>query len=75
MRTDLTVAVRADREANAAVIVFDPSVRGRELRTIVIEGNDGVLGTASFAPDGRLVEIELLAASSQLPHVMDRPER
>lgn len=64
---ELRVALQLDEVANAASIVFDSDARGRGLVTHPIENVAGdVVATITFAPDGRLVDLELLNAANQL---------
>lgn len=63
----LGITLRIDTDANAASLIFSPAEGGRGLQTYPVEDADGnVLTTVTFAPDGRLVELELLDASRQL---------
>jgi hypothetical protein len=58
--------VRWDREANAASIEFTETTEPR--RGMPVEDSDGnVVAVLRFAPDGELVELELLDAETQLP--------
>ena len=68
MMMSIKVSFRHDPDVNAAAITFDPSARGRHLRTYPIEDPDGtVLATVTFEPGGALVQIELLDAAKQIP--------
>jgi hypothetical protein len=68
VQVTIDVSLRHDAEANAAAITFDASARGRSLRTYAVASDDGtVLATVTFDSAGRLVQIELLDASRQIP--------
>lgn len=67
----LRVTLQLDDEANAASMVFDHEARGRDLVTHPVENRSGdVVATITFAPDGRLVNLELLNAAEQLSSLM-----
>lgn len=58
--------VRWDREVNAASIDFAETTEARQ--STPVEDSDGnVVAVLRFAPDGELVELELLDAQTQLP--------
>lgn len=64
---EFRVMLQLDDDANAASIVFDPQARGRDLVTHPVENGSGdVVATITFAPNGRLVNLELLNATEQL---------
>jgi Protein of unknown function (DUF2283) len=64
----IEVSFDEDAEANAASITFDPTARGRQLRTYPVEDESGsILATVTFDASGRLVQVELLDAVNQVP--------
>ena len=68
MRREIEVFFHHDADANAAAIIFDLATRGRDLRTYPVSDDHGtVLATITFGATGKLVEIELLDASNQIP--------
>jgi uncharacterized protein YuzE len=72
------VKVTYDRKANAAYIyLVDPKVRPKVARMYPCDPVDvGGMINLDFDGDGRLVGVEVLAASSKLPqYLLDAAER
>lgn len=64
----INVELCADREANAASLIFS-SEKGRSLVTVPVSFGGELVATITFTPQGKLVELELLDLSVQLPKV------
>lgn len=62
------ISFHEDTEVDASVLVFDDQARGRDLVTLPVNGPRGdVVATVTFGPTGKLVQMELLRASVQVP--------
>lgn len=69
---ELLVALKLDKVANAASIVFDATAHGRDLRTYPVHDSSGaIIATVTFTSAGTLVDLELLDAAQQLIRVLE----
>lgn len=64
--------VRWDKTVNAATIVLS-SAEGQRTSLVVNDKDGNVVAILDFSAEGELLEIELLAASVQLPKHMRSP--
>ncbi len=69
----LTLSFLVDDEARLGTIILDPSVRGRETRTLPIFLEGRLVANLTMAQDGRIGDIELLDLSTQMPGLWSIP--
>lgn len=64
---DVPVRLERDTDVDAAFLIFAVADSHAKLTTFPVESRDGkVLATVTFDDQGRLMQVELLAASVQL---------
>lgn len=64
------IPVELDVDVDAAVLRIGDLPSPRELVDIPIDVGGSTMGILTFATSGRLVQIELLSASTQIPQLL-----